>query len=243
MARAAELSVADRAALFSVVDACCSGSGPFGERMLEALARHLNYRDTTYFNGMDPADALKRKDIVVHGRAQHMLPEYLERYAETDIFKSAVALRQLSSPGVTAMHLLPSIQLDRHRPYVENFIRGAGARTIFAAQIDAGSAGTVLVGILDFADRMGQVDLFRLAALRRVLSAELERECRRVAQADVKTLTHRELEIAELVGRGLTNADIARQIGLQIDTVKKHLTRIYQTFGVSSRTQLALRLR
>ncbi|MGG6547393.1 UNVERIFIED_CONTAM: helix-turn-helix transcriptional regulator, partial [Prevotella sp. 15_C9] len=66
---------------------------------------------------------------------------------------------------------------------------------------------------------------------------------RRLARTEADTLTRSELAVAELVARGLSTAEIARQLDLQIDTVKKYLTRVYQALGVRSRTQLALRLR
>jgi DNA-binding NarL/FixJ family response regulator len=55
-------------------------------------------------------------------------------------------------------------------------------------------------------------------------------------------LTLREADVAELVGRGATNAEIARSLHVTEATVKTHLMRIYVKAGVSSRTQLALLL-
>jgi DNA-binding CsgD family transcriptional regulator len=53
-------------------------------------------------------------------------------------------------------------------------------------------------------------------------------------------LTAREADVAELVGRGASNAEIARTLHLSEATVKTHLTRIYTKVGVRSRTQLAI---
>jgi DNA-binding CsgD family transcriptional regulator len=53
-------------------------------------------------------------------------------------------------------------------------------------------------------------------------------------------LSARETDIAELVGRAATNADIARSLHLSEATVKSHLTRIFAKTGVRTRTQLAL---
>jgi DNA-binding NarL/FixJ family response regulator len=41
----------------------------------------------------------------------------------------------------------------------------------------------------------------------------------------------------------LSNEQIAFRLKLQVDTVKKYLTSVYQKVGVRSRTQLTLRLR
>jgi DNA-binding NarL/FixJ family response regulator len=53
-------------------------------------------------------------------------------------------------------------------------------------------------------------------------------------------LSEREAEVAELVGRGASNADIARTLHVSEATVKTHLSHIYSKVGVTSRTQLAI---
>lgn len=53
-------------------------------------------------------------------------------------------------------------------------------------------------------------------------------------------LTRREAEIAAAVGRGASNAEISHAIGLSGQTVKNHLTRIFDKLGVSTRLELAL---
>ena len=55
-------------------------------------------------------------------------------------------------------------------------------------------------------------------------------------------LTDRELDVAELVGRGAANAEIARSLHVSESTVKTHLMRIFAKAGVESRTQLAVLL-
>jgi DNA-binding CsgD family transcriptional regulator len=55
-------------------------------------------------------------------------------------------------------------------------------------------------------------------------------------------LTARELDVATLVGRGASNAEIARSLHVSEATVKTHLTHIYAKFGVRTRTQLAVLL-
>jgi DNA-binding NarL/FixJ family response regulator len=50
-------------------------------------------------------------------------------------------------------------------------------------------------------------------------------------------LTERELEVLQLVARGLSNKEIARAIGRTSETVKIHLKNIFAKLGVSDRTQ------
>jgi two-component system, NarL family, nitrate/nitrite response regulator NarL len=53
-------------------------------------------------------------------------------------------------------------------------------------------------------------------------------------------LTTRELEVVALITEGCTNKDIARQFGISEETVKRHLTNIFNKLGVGNRLELAL---
>jgi DNA-binding NarL/FixJ family response regulator len=53
-------------------------------------------------------------------------------------------------------------------------------------------------------------------------------------------LTERELEILKLVGRGMTNKRIGRQLYISDRTVQAHLSNIFSKLGVESRTEAAM---
>jgi two-component system, NarL family, nitrate/nitrite response regulator NarL len=53
-------------------------------------------------------------------------------------------------------------------------------------------------------------------------------------------LTRRELEILSTVVAGYSNKEIARQLSLSEDTVKHHLSHIFDKLGVSNRLELAM---
>ncbi len=53
-------------------------------------------------------------------------------------------------------------------------------------------------------------------------------------------LTRRELEIVGTIVAGFTNKDIAQKFSISEDTVKHHLTNIFDKVGVSTRLELAL---
>ncbi len=53
-------------------------------------------------------------------------------------------------------------------------------------------------------------------------------------------LTPRELEIVGTIVAGYTNKDIAQKFSISEDTVKHHLTNIFDKLGVSTRLELAL---
>jgi LuxR family maltose regulon positive regulatory protein len=49
-------------------------------------------------------------------------------------------------------------------------------------------------------------------------------------------LTARETEVLQLVGRGLTNKQAARMLGVSASTVRKHLENTYAKLEVGTRT-------
>ena len=53
-------------------------------------------------------------------------------------------------------------------------------------------------------------------------------------------LTARGCEVLVLLGQGCANKHIARRLGISEATVKAHLTSVFQTIGVTDRTQAAL---
>ena len=53
-------------------------------------------------------------------------------------------------------------------------------------------------------------------------------------------LTRRELEVAELVGRGLTNREIARRLVLSERTAQNHVQHILTKLGLANRSQVAV---
>lgn len=71
-------------------------------------------------------------------------------------------------------------------------------------------------------------------------------EIRQILSEDppISELTPRQQEILDAIARGLTNVDIARQLGISVPVVKEHMTSLLQKLGVANRTEavsLALR--
>jgi DNA-binding NarL/FixJ family response regulator len=57
---------------------------------------------------------------------------------------------------------------------------------------------------------------------------------------EVDVLSTRERQIVVAVARGLSNRDIAAEAGIAQQTVKNHLSAIFQKLQVRSRVQLAV---
>ena len=67
-------------------------------------------------------------------------------------------------------------------------------------------------------------------------------ESEQPSSVEPPSLTRREKEVAVLVGRGLTNRQIAQELVLSEHTVHHHVTNILKKLNLSSRQQVASRL-
>ncbi|MGA5302625.1 response regulator [Nucisporomicrobium flavum] len=60
------------------------------------------------------------------------------------------------------------------------------------------------------------------------------------ARARLTRLTGREHEVAVAVGQGRSNAEIARELGMSVATVKGHVSRLLTKLDLNNRVQVAL---
>ena len=58
--------------------------------------------------------------------------------------------------------------------------------------------------------------------------------------AETPQLTERQVEVLAYVTRGLSNEDIARQFGISVTGVKKHLQVIFEKLGAATRAEAAV---
>ena len=112
-----------------------------------------------------------------------------------------------------------------------------------------------LIGTVQFA-RVGrtpafhQGDLARLGAVCSHLSACLATlrssaltASLMASDALLQRLTSREIQIANLVAKGLTNSEIGAQLWITQNSVKQALKRMFRKLNVSSRTEMTAKLR
>jgi two-component system, NarL family, nitrate/nitrite response regulator NarL len=69
---------------------------------------------------------------------------------------------------------------------------------------------------------------------------ELSREIGPQTQPRPYQLTLREMQIVRLITDGLTNRDIGLELSITEETVKRHLTNIFEKVGMSNRLELAM---
>ena len=158
-----------------------------------------------------------------------------------------VLLLDLAMPRVTGLTALKDLETGAHP--VRTILLTAQierAETVTALQL--GARGVVLKDaatqtllqcirrVMDghyWVDRDGVSDLVQ--ALRQMMAGGADEK-----RKPVFGLTRRELDVVGAIVEGLTNKDIAAKFSISEDTVKHHLTNIFDKTGVSTRLELAL---
>jgi LuxR family quorum-sensing system transcriptional regulator CciR len=82
------------------------------------------------------------------------------------------------------------------------------------------------------------VACFTFEAARRIARDGLEKVS---PSSNVRSLTQRQLDCVVLVGRGKSDWDISRLLGISDQTVHQHVEEAKRRYGVASRTQLVVR--
>ncbi|WP_018503494.1 ATP-binding protein [Parafrankia discariae] len=96
------------------------------------------------------------------------------------------------------------------------------------------------VELLDQLGATGTADRQR-AALRRDGITQLPRRPRESTRANPAGLTNRQLDVARLVARGLTNAEIATRLYISVKTADHHVSAILTKLDLPTRRAVALR--
>jgi DNA-binding NarL/FixJ family response regulator len=176
-----------------------------------------------------------RDDVEVVGEAANGE----EAVARATELRPDVVLMDLSMPEVDGIEATRRIAAAVPAAHVVVLTSFSDRERILEA-LDAGAVGYLLKdlepdelhrGIL--AAARGESPLAPKAA-HAVISARAD------ARPATVELTDREREVLGLVAEGMPNKLIARRLEISEKTVKAHLTRVFQTIGVTDRTQAAL---
>lgn len=167
---------------------------------------------------------------------------------EADDGESAVTLAHRLNPDVIIMdYRMPKMdgatataEILSTQPEIKVLILTSyGEAEGIARALRSGAAGALMK--TDNNDELIAA-IRKLTDGQRVVSPEIERLLSETPSA--QELTDRQLQILELVTRGLSNRDIADLLGIREDSVKKHANAIFAKIGAANRveaTAIALR--
>ena len=78
------------------------------------------------------------------------------------------------------------------------------------------------------------------AVTQRLLTKAIERRSKPIRLDSLEELSYREVQVLELAAEGITNKQIADEMGISVRTVKGHLASIFAKMKVASRTEAVL---
>lgn len=144
----------------------------------------------------------------------------MDASGETGEPLAVLAQLRLVAPAVRCVLLVPSLTpellLGAARAEVDGVIEGSCSAAELAASIRQIATGHAVFPA-------GWLTLLRRAR----------------ADSLVEHLSARQLQVLELLSRGLTNHEIASQLAISLNTVKFHVREIYGRVGVANRVQAA----
>lgn len=154
------------------------------------------------------------------------------------VLQPHIGLVDISLPGKTGIelvaylkHYCPSIRCVMCTAYDED-------EKVFNA-LRAGAYGYILkstspAGILHAIDELNNGGSPMSADVARKVIAYFQKP---LQAPEIATLTSREVEILELLSQGLLYKEIAAQLTIRMDTVKRHCFNIYAKLHVNNRTE------
>lgn len=194
-----------------------------GNRLLrEALARVLRKREDIYVVGAAPVSDSVTREIAPH-RPDIIVFDYVT-FSLSGV--EIVARAQRDCPG--ARVLLIGMPPDE-RLFVAVVRQGA-----MGFVLNDASSGDVVAAIR----LVGQGHAVCPSSLTAALFKQVARPRTELPSIRVRVqlgLTRREQQIVPLIAQGLTNKEIASQLGLSEQTIKNHLHRMMRKVGVNDR--------
>ena len=173
-------------------------------------------------------------DISVIGVAK----DGIEAVEETLRLKPDVIVMDLMMPKKTGVEATTDILAALPETKIIVLTTFAASDAI-ARALELGAAGAVMKTAED-----GElVSIIRtVASGGRVVSDEIQKLL--ADDPPAEKLTARQMDILESVTRGLTNADIAKMLGLREQSVKEHISAIFAKIGAANRSEaVAITLR
>ena len=165
----------------------------------------------------------------------------MEVVGEADNGEVAVALAQKCHPDIVVMDLMMPV-LNGAEATKQIRARGLDAKIVILTTF--GNTEELSVAVRNGASAILLKDTptrSLVAAVRKVHAGEtiIPKLDNDESDAIAPELTERQREIVHSLTRGLSNADIAKQLGITVFGVQKHLKVIFAKLGAATRTEAA----
>lgn len=182
-----------------------------------------------------------------HGLAINMDPANLERYQAWYQFRDPITFRLQQCRRATLVSEVMPRQALLRSEFFNDFLARDGLH--WGINLHAFDGAQALGDLRIWRGRQGRefgeherellqfIEPAFASALRRARDAR--RPEGQVGEAALAALSPREKAVAHCVGRGLTDKEIARELGIGLPSVRTYLQRVFDKLGVHRRAALA----
>ena len=185
----------------------------------------------------------QQDDIQIVGEAA----DGLQALSMVEALKPDILLLDIRMPHMGGLDVLPKIRTKSPATKVL-MLSGFFEDELITEALQSGAKGYVLKSVKheELIKAIRATHAGELWAERKVLTQVLENLVQRVTDFNTPlaglrdNLTQREREIVKWVIQGMTNKEIAAQLGISEKTVKTHLGNIFNKLNISRRLQLLL---
>lgn len=172
----------------------------------------------------------------------------LEIVGEADDGETAIRKARQLQPDVILMDMMLSemdgaaatAEIHQQNPNIKILILTSyGTADGIAHALDAGASGALLKTV-DYSDLVSSIHA--VTDGQRVVAPEIERQLKK--HPPLPELTNRQREILLLVSQGYMDADIAKKTGLSANSIRDHMTLIFNKLSAANRAEaVAIALR
>lgn len=225
-----------------VLERCSGIDDPeqFRITVVDAISSAFGIRDVTFFSGRSLEAVFADPDPLLTGAAEHLLDEYQSRWRDKDIFATDRARQILRRDGFIDLADLQDLAAPQYS-YVVDYLLPHGMTVASAMHLRTRS-GDALVGMFDSRRNFDRDDVIAVRFLGTQLRAHASLVSFDSGEGLESLLSPRQLEVSKLVAQGRSNAEIAREMTLTEQTVKKYVSRIFAATGCPNRAALTARV-
>lgn len=211
-------------------------SAELGRRCLDTFTQLIPASGCVFYR---IAAQLEPHDFLLQQMRSDMHERYLSYYRRLDPLQPRTC--QLTGCSVVPLRLGMSAQDDTANQRYGDFLQGFGVVDVvevLAFEQDCPVAGISLLRGPELG-LFGAHELVQLQALQGLFELAVKQLS---PAAPALQLTPREWQVAELLRAGLSNKEVARQLGVGLPTIKTHLINLFRKVAVSNRTELVTTL-
>jgi DNA-binding NarL/FixJ family response regulator len=183
-------------------------------------------------------------DIVVVGEAENGR----DGVAKAAELRADVVLMDIRMPVLDGLEATKRLHSAPNPPRVivlttfdaDDYVVGALAAGADGFVLKDTPPADIVAAIRKVADGEPMLSPSATATLIRRVRTDASGDRAAAAEAKLALLTEREREVATAVGRGLSNAEIARELFLSVPTVKAHVSKLFEKLHATNRVQIAM---